>query len=88
MGRLRRMSDVCCRSGAENADSVARSRARNRGNDRGRAMEVLMEAQGYYMNMERFRRERERNKRYNYGDQWSDVICVDGREMTEAQYIM
>lgn len=51
-------------------------------------MEVLMEAQGYYMNMERFRRERERNKRYNYGDQWSDVICVDGREMTEAQYIM
>lgn len=40
------------------------------------------------MNMERFRRERERNKRYNYGDQWSDVICVDGREMTEAQYIM
>ncbi len=88
MGRLRRMSDVCRRSGAENADSVARSRARNRGNDRGRAMEVLMEAQGYYMNMERFRRERERNKRYNYGDQWSDVICVDGREMTEAQYIM
>lgn len=79
---------MCCRSGAENADSVARSRARNRGNDRGRAMEVLMEAQGYYMNMERFRRERERNKRYNYGDQWSDVICVDGREMTEAQYIM
>ncbi|MBJ2188592.1 MAG: hypothetical protein JFR41_08215 [Muribaculaceae bacterium] len=67
---------------------MARSRARNRGNDRGRAMEVLMEAQGYYMNMERFRRERERNKRYNYGDQWSDVICVDGREMTEAQYIM
>ncbi len=79
---------MCRRSGAENADSVARSRARNRGNDRGRAMEVLMEAQGYYMNMERFRRERERNKRYNYGDQWSDVICVDGREMTEAQYIM
>ncbi len=52
-----------------------------------RAFEVLFEAQNYWMNMARFRRDRERNKRYVYGDQWKDKICVDGEYMTEEQYI-
>ena len=52
-----------------------------------RAFEVLFEAQNYWVNMARFRRERERNKRYVYGDQWKDKICVDGKTMTEEQYI-
>ena len=52
-----------------------------------RAFEVLFEAQNYWMNMARFRRERERNKRYVYGDQWKDKVCVDGVTMTEEQYI-
>lgn len=52
-----------------------------------RAFEVLFEAQNYWMNMTRFRRERDRNKRYVYGDQWKDKICVDGEIMTEEQYI-
>lgn len=52
-----------------------------------RAFEVLFEAQNYWMNMARFRRERDRNKRYVYGDQWKDKICVDGEYMTEEQYI-
>ena len=82
------MSDISRPSGDSEADSIKRSKARNHGCDRGRALEVLLEAQGYYMNMERFRRDRERNKRYNYGDQWSDVICVDGKRMTEEEYIM
>ncbi len=85
--RLRRMSDVWRPSGDGEADSIKRSRARNHGCERGRALEVLLEAQNYYMNMDRFRRDRERNKRYNYGDQWSDVICVDGERMTEEEYI-
>ena len=52
-----------------------------------RAFDVLMEAQYYWNEMDEFRRERERNKRYTYGYQWDDVICVDGRHMTEAEYI-
>lgn len=52
-----------------------------------RAFDVLMEAQQYWSNMSRFRLERERNKRYTYGDQWGDYIKVEGREMTEEQYI-
>lgn len=55
-------------------------------NDR-RGFDVLMEAQHYWNQMEEFRRERERNKRYTYGKQWDDVICVDGKKMTEEEYI-
>lgn len=85
--KLNRMSRVSPR-GAESADSLERSVARNAGCDRARGVEVLMEAQNHYFNMERFRRDRERNKRYNYGDQWSDTICVDGKRMSEEEYIM
>ncbi len=49
--------------------------------------ELLAEASAYYMALEPFRKERLRNKRYNYGDQWSDRIEVDGRTVTEEQYI-
>lgn len=53
-----------------------------------RAFEVLFEAQRYWQGMEKFRRDRERNKRYTYGDQWKDMVTVDGEKMTEEQYIM
>lgn len=56
-------------------------------NNSSRAFDVLFEAQRYHANMARFRRERERNKRYAYGDQWKDVVTVDGRQMSEEEYI-
>lgn len=52
-----------------------------------RALTVLMEAQRAWDNMAKFREERERNKRYTYGEQWDDVISVDGKCMTEEEYI-
>lgn len=52
-----------------------------------RAFGVLMEAQRAWDNMSRFRRERERNKRYTYGYQWDDIITVDGKTMSEQEYI-
>lgn len=52
-----------------------------------RAFDVLMEAQRYWDRMGRFRKDRERNKRYCYGDQWGDIIEYKGRHMTEEQYI-
>lgn len=64
-------------------DTVASARSRG---DR-RAFDVLMEAQHYWNCMDQFRRDRERNKRYCYGDQWKDVIDVDGCSMTEEEYI-
>ena len=52
-----------------------------------RAFDILMEAQHYWNQMEDFRKDRERNKRYTYGFQWDDKICVDGETMTEEEYI-
>lgn len=52
-----------------------------------RAFEVLMEAQYYWNQMEDFRRDRERNKRYTYGKQWDEKVCIDGKTMTEEEYI-
>lgn len=81
--RILRMSRVRPKKEDE-ADSVAYSKARN--GDR-RTFDILMEAQGYWSNMDRFRKERRRNKKYTFGDQWSDIICVDGKQMTEEEYI-
>lgn len=64
-------------------DSVKRDKLHNSQ----RAYDVLAMAQTYWSNMDDFRRERERNKRYTYGDQWDDTITVDGCRMTEGEYI-
>lgn len=84
---LHRLSNVLVPDENAEADSVKRSRLQCYGS-RARAQLILLEAQGYYMAMDRFRRDRERNKRYTYGDQWGDIVCVNGKKMTEEQYIM
>lgn len=68
----------------DDIDSVEFSK-RNFGNRR--AFDILMQAQFYWNQMDTFRRDRERNKRYTYGDQWGDTIVVDGSSMTEEDYI-
>lgn len=64
-------------------DSVAESKQWGKR----RAFDVLLQAQQYWFNMDTFRRTRERNKRYTYGDQWIDIVTVDGVSMTEEEYI-
>ena len=78
------MSRIAPKRDTEEIDTVAMS-SRQFG-DR-RAFDVLMEAQHYWNQMEDFRMDRERNKRYTYGFQWDDKICVDGKTMTEEEYI-
>lgn len=65
-------------------DSVERAKRTLGGN---RAFEVLWQAQQYWLAMETFRRDRERNKNYTYGKQWDDRVCVDGVMMKEEDYI-
>lgn len=65
-------------------DSVARAKSMN---SRGRAFDVLWEAQQYWQAMETFRQDRERNKKYTYGKQWDDYICIDGNMVKEEDYI-
>ena len=83
--RLLPMSRIAPGKREDMMDSIERER-REYG-DR-RAFDVLMEAQHYWSRMDSFRRDRERNKRYAYGDQWGDKICVDGKYITEEEYIM
>lgn len=79
--KLMRLSRVSPRH--EEMDTVAEAK---RYGDR-RAFDVLMEAQLHWNNMDRFRHDRERNKKYCYGDQWHDKITVNGCTMTEEEYI-
>lgn len=80
--KLRSLRRVTVR---KDLDSVAHERAVR--DDRSRAMDVLLSAQRAWDNMDGFRRDRERCKRYAYGEQWDDVITVDGETMSEATYI-
>ena len=48
---------------------------------------ILRQAAVYWMAMAPFRKQRDRCKRYTYGDQWHDRIRVDGQWMTEEDYI-
>ena len=82
--RLLFMSRITPKRDTDEIDSVAT--ASRQSGDR-RAFNVLMEAQHYWNQMEDFRKDRERNKRYTYGFQWDDKICVDGKTMTEEDYI-
>lgn len=76
-------------TGTDGMDSVKASK--KFGNRR--AFDILMEAQHYYDMMSKFRKDRDRNKRYTYGDQWGDMIKYwDEKKMqdvytTEETYI-
>lgn len=83
MSKIRRLSKICPK-GDSPIDSVKQSLGLD---SKRRAYDILFEAQQYYCAMDKFRRDRERNKRYAYGDQWKDIVNVDGRPMTEEQYI-
>lgn len=81
--KIRRMSRVR-RQDTSDMDTVAYAR---RTGDGRRAFDIVLEAQQHYDNMSRFRKDRERCKRYTYGDQWKDRITVEGKDMTEEDYI-
>lgn len=52
-----------------------------------RVHDILLEARHSWDCMARFRKDRERNKRYTYGRQWDDLIHVDGKTVREEDYI-
>ena len=80
--RLRRLSRV---APPGDMDTVSYTR---REQDNHRGFDIVMQAQDYWYGMEQFRRDRRRAKRYNYGDQWGDLIKDDdGHMVTEEQYI-
>lgn len=51
------------------------------------SLELLAQAASCWNAMHRFRKDRERCKKYCYGDQWEDLVDVDGEQMVEKDYI-
>ena len=84
--KLHRLSRIRVPKGEDSPDSIVRSKAINIG-DRARGQQILLEAQAHYMASAKFREERERNKKYAYGEQLDDIVNVDGVRMTEEEYI-
>ncbi len=58
-----------------------------RGNGYSVMPELLEQATNCWRGMEEFRKERERCKRYTYGDQWGDTVEVDGRRVREEDFL-
>lgn len=81
--KLYRASRIMPKSGSS-MDSIQEAR-RTMGETR--AHEVLWQAQQYWLAMETFRQDRERNKNYTYGRQWDDWVCIEGKRMKEEDYI-
>lgn len=79
--KLHRLSEVSAKR--KKIDSIAETR--NFGYRK--EFRLLMQAQEYWDNMHQFRKDRERCKNYTYGKQWNDVITVEGKQMTEEEYI-
>lgn len=57
-------------------------------NDDRKAVDTLYLAKNYWDAMSQFRKDRKRNKNFNYGNQWGDLVTVDGKTMTEEEYII
>lgn len=53
----------------------------------GKYMDIVLRASRAWDCMERFRKDRERAKRYMYGDQWGDMVEYCGELITEEEYI-
>ena len=52
-----------------------------------KGMDLLVEAERCYDSLYNFRKQRERNRKYYRGDQWGDYVTVNGKRMTEREYI-
>lgn len=51
-------------------------------------MELIQEARECWEQLSEFRRKRNRCRDYTFGRQWNDIIEVNGRKVTEYEYIL
>lgn len=74
-------------NGKEWIQSAESNRGKQQDADYPKNIELLARAMECWDNLAGFRSDRERNKRFTYGDQWGDTIDVDGERMREEEYI-
>lgn len=66
-------------------DTVAYDRSISR--DKNKQLDVLLAAQKAWDCMKKFREDRARNKKYCFGEQWSDMVEYCGKMISEEEYI-
>ncbi len=81
--KLFAMSDVCSNTEDDEMDSVKHD-LKLHPND---CMQVVLEAQQYWWNLEDYRKERQRCWDYAMGQQWNEMIETDEGEMSEEDYL-
>lgn len=55
---------------------------------KGRDSDLLTRCESVWLNLDEFRQQRARSRRFCYGDQWGDLITVNGKTMTYREYLM
>lgn len=50
--------------------------------------DLLSRCEAVWMNLDQFRHDRARSRRFCYGDQWGDIIEVNGEKMTYRKYLL
>ena len=73
------------KNGIPKDDTVSFYKEETQGNEKG--LLLLAQAQTCWQNLHYARERRERAMRMVYGDQWSDIITVNGQRMTQREYI-
>lgn len=81
--RYKKLDEVRTRDSV-GPDSVKRSHSDD---SYTRDFDILLQAQTYFDNLERIKKEGERCKKFYFGDAWSDEVTIDGRTMREDDYI-
>ena len=69
-------------AGKVGIDSVAEYKRRDKN-----GLQLLYYASKVYSAGQEYRDRRDRYKRYYFNNQWSDIVVVDGKSMTEEEYI-
>ena len=67
-------------------DSV-KYRSKKLGLDKETDQQLLIRCETLWNNLYEFRERRERAMRFTYGDQWGDYITVNGKTMTQREYV-
>lgn len=75
------------RVSAQHIETVSNTRALSEAQQRAIGIDILIMADHCWNGLSTYREQRERCKRYTYGDQWGDTIEVDGETITEGEYI-
>ena len=70
----------------EDMDSV-KYRRKKLGIDKETDQQLLIRCETLWNNLYEFREQRARAMRFTYGDQWGDYITVNGKTMTQKEYV-